>query len=123
MTVPLSPDQWAYVIGLREMVDFLEAHPHMIGSVTFEKYVLADGPTVVDTQARFVELCTELGEGVGTRSNEQYVNYRKAFGPHGLSVFAYKDKIPALTVRDGLASMSAIGQFPADQVPPPPAAA
>ncbi len=77
----------AYVAGLREAADFLEAHPDLIGpraSVTFYRFA--------GSKPELARLALMLGDAEKHASSEWY-NVTRNFGPHVIQVTAAREDV------------------------------
>ena len=80
MNATMTAAKRAWLDGLRQMVDFLEERPELIGRVGMSHLVFAPSPE------RFAELVRELGEGEKSASDGSYRVVRR-FGRHEIDVY------------------------------------
>lgn len=93
---PITPPPKHYTAGLRELADWLDAHPEFTptyGGVTIHHFVRQhDGETAEETIQRFRNRSAVL-EGAVATTQGSYFNVTQKFGPHSLEVTMKRDVV------------------------------
>jgi hypothetical protein len=86
----IHPRHAAYVAGLREMADFVEARPDLVGPGGLSGAV--DITLTFDENDRFRRLVRAMGGGDKRVSDRDFIVERH-FGPHQISVRAWREAV------------------------------
>lgn len=84
----VTEEQRAWISGARNLVDFLESRPELLGDYMTDLHLVRHAINA-ETLA---ELTSLLGAGEKT-SSERYIGVVRRFGPHRLEVFAAHDTV------------------------------
>jgi hypothetical protein len=90
-TMQLNEDQQAYIKGLRDIADWLEAHPDYVPkSTTGGVQISVPG---VFTKEDLIAAGRALGGTLEKSTTDNFFWLDKKFGPHILSAAAYRDEV------------------------------